>query len=201
MESAHRRWLESGGRASPQPFPAVAVPTYSSLSIRSPVGGYCRLISSVFAQTVKNKVLEAEQMTRKEKITRRGTIIILAMTILSVTGSVSALPDLCYGGGGHFGPKTVSPGQLFDIWFSVDNKGDADAGHFSVNFYVSTDTTITASDYYIGKYSIGNLPAGSSWIGEWLRSFPGGIPAGEYYVGYIIDADNEVEESDETNNT
>src|SRR5262249_2773692 len=36
---------------------------------------------------------------------------------------------------------------------------------------------------------------------SWSGTFPAGIPAGTYYLGWIIDSDNVVAEFDESNNT
>ena len=70
-----------------------------------------------------------------------------------------------------------------------------------MKFYASTDTTITSSDRYIGEQRLSVVPGLGYRACDWSGTFPTDIPAGTYYVGWIIDTGNEVEESDENNNT
>ncbi len=121
------------------------------------------------------------------------------------------MPDLRDGGEENrsFSPQTVvgnKPGQSFEIKCDVRNRGNADSNPFTVEFYASKDQYIVggsgrATDDYIGQNSVPGIPAGGSVDCMWTGQFPTSIPAGSYYVGWIIDPDNEVNESDEDNNT
>ena len=91
MESAHRRWLTSGGRASPQPFPALAAPTHSSLSIRSTAGRILFVNKRRYSANNGTEFSETQEMNGAEKMTGRGAIVLaMAVIILSVTGAASA---------------------------------------------------------------------------------------------------------------
>jgi M6 family metalloprotease-like protein len=91
-----------------------------------------------------------------------------------------------------------------NIDLRVVNNGTQDAGSFKVAYYLSTNSTISTSDYLLGTQTISSLNAGTyqslSFTKEVNDVVPV-IPEGNYYVGYIIDYDDDIEESDETNNS
>ena len=69
-----------------------------------------------------------------------------------------------------------------------------------MSFYASADTQITKSDHYLGQVSI--ALSMNSWTVVTLRcTLPTNIPAGTYYVGWIIDPENINDEINEDNNT
>ncbi|HDD24148.1 MAG TPA: trypsin-like serine protease, partial [Chloroflexi bacterium] len=124
----------------------------------------------------------------------------------AATLTVNCLPDLYDDGEAYrsFSPTTVCAGvagQSFEIHCDIRNGGSGDAGPFKVKFYASTNTTITTYDYYIGTVNMSGIAAGDWANCDWSGTFPTSIPAGTYYIGWIIDADDEVAESDENNNT
>ena len=99
-----------------------------------------------------------------------------------------------------FSPTTVTPGDAFSAGLRVRNGGTADAGEFWVEFYASTDSTITTSDYLLGLVSVPGVTAGNNANVDLNTTFPSGIPAGNYYVGTIIDSTDSITESAESNN-
>jgi len=115
------------------------------------------------------------------------------------------LPDLGDGGSGSssFTPSVVSPGMSWSAWWRITNTGAADAGQFAVSFYASIDNDVTTVE---DNYLLGNVVIDSLAMGAYediilsLSSFPA-IPAGDYYVGAVIDSEDSVIESDEGNNT
>ncbi|MFC1569621.1 sugar-binding protein [bacterium] len=86
---------------------------------------------------------------------------------------------------------------------TVKNNGTAPtSGKIKTRFYLSQDNTITTSDYLINDWNFTDpLAPGASRTSYDLSSTVSGVPAGEYYMGVITDANNECEESDENNNT
>ena len=97
-------------------------------------------------------------------------------------------------------PNPVTPGDTVTVSCKVQNRGNFLAGGFSVSFYVSTDTTITTGDSLLGTKWIGRLDASQSVNVSWSGPFPLSSP-GTCYLGWIIDGDDMVAESNETNNT
>ena len=112
--------------------------------------------------------------------------------------------DLCDGGeqSRSFAPTIVAAGQQFRIETSVSNSGQGSSWPFRVDFYASLDTSITTSDYLIGQTSFSKvIPVGGVSTVQWSGAFSAGIPGGTYYVGWMIDAANQVQETNEKNNT
>ena len=116
-----------------------------------------------------------------------------------------SMPDLFDGGEAerYFTPRRVvagQPGQPFEVGFRVWNGGGADPENaIYVHVYASRDTSITQSDYYLGSTNC-FVGAGGDVGLKVKGSFPTQVPAGLYYVGWIIDQDRKIEESDEANN-
>ena len=92
------------------------------------------------------------------------------------------------------------PKQTLTVRMKLQSKGVNTPGDVSVRFYASPDTSITSSDYYLG-HTEAFLGAGGDAILTLSGTFPTGIPQGSYYVGWIIDPENSVDEADEGNNT
>ncbi len=90
-------------------------------------------------------------------------------------------------------------GEDLSIWCDVRNGGTADAGGFYIDYYASTNTTITTSDYLLGWKYVSGCAAGNYVEVTTIVSLPV-LPAGKYYIGWIIDALYEVDESNEFNN-
>jgi len=111
-------------------------------------------------------------------------------------------PDLYDDGQSYcgFSPNPVCTGQPFSVWCDVRNGGGSSSGGFYVDFYASTNTTITTSDYRICRVPMSSIAASAYGNCDWSGPFPDDIPAGTYWVGWIIDADDDVEESNENNN-
>ena len=70
-------------------------------------------------------------------------------------------------------------------------------------FLLSTDSTITTADYYLGRFYIDWIAEGA-YIDvsfEVLFVDMPVLPVGSYYIGWIVDRLNDVAESNEANNT
>ncbi len=140
------------------------------------------------------------------------TVIVLIVVLLISVLSVSCLsdivlteePDLKDSGETS---RSFSPTKVYIsvttayISTKISNGGLTTSGSFIVKFYVSSDQTINDSDSYIGSKSMPGIVTGGIADCDWRGIFPSDISAGNYYVGWIIDADNEVEEFNESNNT
>ena len=82
----------------------------------------------------------------------------------------------------------------------LQSTGQEYPGWVHVYFYASTNESITVSDTYLGQQRT-RLAAGASAIVTFTGTFPESVPPGSYYIGWIIDPDNQIEEADEDNNT
>lgn len=83
------------------------------------------------------------------------------------------------------------------IW----NGGTAKAGPFQVHFYASTNTTISGNDHYLGSVSFKSLKAFQSGSATLKTTAASNLPAGSYYIGWMIDGNGSVSEYRENNNT
>ncbi len=112
-------------------------------------------------------------------------------------------PDMADRGTSYAGFDTVLIGPSssdFKVWCEIQNLGTAWTETFSVSYFASIDTCISQEDYFIGKDTIMNvLPTRSSYS-NWSGTFPDYIPSGSYYIGWIIDSNNDVDEFFELNN-
>lgn len=140
---------------------------------------------------------------------RRVSFVGLAIVLAFSATKAHASPDLMNGGTPSSAPymNVYCPGEYVTFSYKVRNNnccgvcGD-DAGAFKVRFYLSSDTTINTSDYFLKEASwtgLGNCTTIEN--SETDVQVPVGIPAGVYYVGWIIDPLNQVSESNESNNT
>jgi hypothetical protein len=85
--------------------------------------------------------------------------------------------------------------------YTIHNGGDVATGYFSNGFYLSTDSTLTTSDIYLDGNGNSNLDPFSDYPwGEPDLIIPDNTVLGDYYIGILLDRDNQVPESDETNN-
>jgi hypothetical protein len=99
----------------------------------------------------------------------------------------------------RFLPQTIEQGKHLKISGMIYNRGGADSGPFFIDIYLSKDAQITPDDYRLSHASM-DIDSGGSIALSWLNPLPESIPAGTYYVGWLIDPDNRVAEDDETNN-
>ena len=83
---------------------------------------------------------------------------------------------------------------------SFINQGTAASGPFEVGVYFSTDQTINAEDVFAGLVcSVADLAAGATRTCNGSVNIPGVVP-GNYYVGLLVDRQNQVIESAENDN-
>ncbi len=85
---------------------------------------------------------------------------------------------------------------------TVKNGGNTNAGKFSVKFYLSLDTDVNSSDYIIDTWPVNGILASGSTKGSGGRTTTvSGVPAGDYYLGAVVDEADEVAESISSNNS
>ena len=75
------------------------------------------------------------------------------------------------------------------------------APSITVKYYLSTDTTMTATDTFLGQRIISTLGAGASDSATTLFTIPLTVPIGTYYIGEMVDTANAQLETNENNNT
>ncbi len=94
----------------------------------------------------------------------------------------------------------VRAGDFFGASAWVQNIGTANAGPFTVSFFASPDPSIDAFDAFLGSTQVFSLSSFQSVSAQFTTVFPN-LPAGQYFIGWIIDSGNAQGEFSETNNT
>ena len=103
--------------------------------------------------------------------------------------------------------EPLAAGDNAIIDFAIRNGGDLSAGPFNVNFYVSTDPTIETSDFLLGQHTINSLNNNTStpFLTRVFQLPEGDDPFWEgaqtYYIGLIVDPENQLFETNELNNS
>lgn len=132
---------------------------------------------------------------------------------LSANGTAQAtfksvsLPNLVDGGLAYrdIHPQVVNRGGTVNVSFRLQNTGSRTAadstGHIPVRYYASRDTHISSSDIVLGNANSWSLPARQYRDITVPVPIPHHVPAGSYYIGWIIDPDNDIQESNEQDNT
>ena len=97
---------------------------------------------------------------------------------------------------------TVS-GNSVTVSATIENTGTSGAGSFDVRFYASTNTIISTGDVPIYTATVNSLAAAATTIvGSTIDLCTAGLTNNTtYYIGYIIDYNNSVSESNESDNT
>ena len=114
-------------------------------------------------------------------------------------------PDLIDNGASNanFSPNLVQRGVTnLTVNAQVRNVGTAAAGTYCVAFYASLNTTITTLDHLLGSDCVGTAVAPFSNVNvSFTGDVPASVPAGTYYIGWIIDSTDNQNEFAENNNT
>ena len=98
--------------------------------------------------------------------------------------------------------RSVVAGETVRVDFHRSNKGVEDSGEFSHGIYLSKDKIITTEDTQLVYFAKASVRAGvSKQMLFYEITIPENTISGIYYIGYILDFDMKIQESDETNNT
>jgi len=130
---------------------------------------------------------------------RTGTLTIGGKTFTVTQVGGSTLPDLVITA--VTSPSTGVAGGQIEVSETIKNQGGQATGETGVGFYLSTDSTITASDIptYYGCGIVTIAPGESQSCGG-LIEIPTSVAAGSYYFGAYADDNSLIAESNETNN-
>ena len=106
-------------------------------------------------------------------------------------------------GGGNSGlvasPTSVYRGSPVNVDFTFHNLSTSWVS-FNIGFYLSTDNYITTGDIPLGYNTGASASAGASGTYTRTLTIPSNVAPGQYYLGFIVDYDNKIGESVESNN-
>ncbi|HHH30923.1 MAG TPA: hypothetical protein ENK57_21615, partial [Polyangiaceae bacterium] len=120
-----------------------------------------------------------------------------------VVGNVAAEPDLRVSGASVTTPLpggVVRAGQAVDVTAVVINDGVVAAPTVDMKYVLSTDTVYDASDKQLSYDQIDSLGVGLASPEEASLNISTATAAGDYYLLFVVDADDVAAELDEGNN-
>lgn len=99
------------------------------------------------------------------------------------------------------GPNAAEPGDSIPVITRVNNNGNESSGSYTVQYFLSNNATITASDTLLKTTTRTSIAGGS--FSSWTETvtIPTTIDPGTYFVGVIVDPANLIVESNELNNS
>lgn len=99
------------------------------------------------------------------------------------------------------GPDSGTAGGQITVSATIVNQGAGDAGSFQVDFFFSTNPTITADDTRSGFGCVfSQLNAGGTAVCSGPIGVPASLAGGTYHLGAIVDLTDQVDEANEGNN-
>jgi subtilase family serine protease len=120
---------------------------------------------------------------------------VVALTLLVGDAAADLVPENV-----SIPTPTVLAGETLGVGLSVRNAGAADAADARLVYFLSEDTQLDAADKQLSFDKIDALAAGASGPeGADLR-VSSATPSGSYFVLFVVDADEVIDESDERNN-
>src|SRR6266568_4257169 len=119
---------------------------------------------------------------------------------ITVTAPPQQLPNLV-ANTVSLGSTTVQAGNGTTVSYHMENTGAATAGASVSKVYLSTDNVITTSDTLLGSTSDGSLTNGFYFPDSVNVTLSSSLTAGTYWIGVIADANGQVTESSEGDNT
>ena len=98
-------------------------------------------------------------------------------------------------------PEGANLGQTISVSAEIRNQGSADAESFTCQYYLSTDAVITTDDTPLGGlFTVDGLDAYETHTDSRQIQVLLTAHEGDFYIGLLLDVNDEVVEADETNN-
>ena len=85
----------------------------------------------------------------------------------------------------------VWPGDTIEVTFNVLNSGPAASGAVTVDFYLSSNASMSAGDIFLERHPLESLGPYAYGIATVALRVPDDVPLGAYYVGWLLQAAEE----------
>lgn len=99
----------------------------------------------------------------------------------------------------YFTPSAVDPGDVLTVRSVIENLGTTNEFMVGQGFYLSDDALIEDTDMFLGEL-LWDIPFQDAFEFDVDVDMPVDLPAGDYFVGTILDHANEIAEVYEDNN-
>lgn len=96
---------------------------------------------------------------------------------------------------------TIGAGQSTSINSYLYNYGNSTVSSASIGYYLSTDLMFDAGDVYLNYSAGSNISSGSYYYASTTVTIPSATTPGNYYILFVADYTNAIQETIETNNT
>jgi RHS repeat-associated protein len=180
---------------------AVTLPTQDTITSLGGAGAF--YIGMVVDSA--NQVNESNEGDNRNQGVGRD---MASLTVTVPSPDLAGVDSRIYGGSNYFRvtESSVNWGDTIHVSHAVVNNTGGNAGPFNVKFYLSPDATIgDASDYIVFTTNYTAGLSGQTYTSTSSQSItlPAVNPFGagtSFYVGKVVDADNQVVETNESNN-
>jgi|GEM_PF-5620165 len=139
------------------------------------------------------------KMTKCEKLELWCYIINNPAPYQTVTNACSKSPDLVVSAK-SLSSNNANCGSQIKAYATVKNIGVSTANSSRLGYYLSTNTTLDASDYAFPTDFVGSLIPGGSSPENQVLNLPSNLSSGTYYILFVADVNDDVAESNENNN-
>ncbi len=92
----------------------------------------------------------------------------------------------------------AAAGEDLSITRILENVGVAPSGTFEYSYYLSTNAQIATDDILLGTFNSASLAEGNDDYGVDTVTIPPSVMASNYYVGLIVDPNDQIDEVDDT---
>jgi hypothetical protein len=124
--------------------------------------------------------------------------LMYAMTNLLIGPPLA--PELAAGAAISLTASAVAAGGADQITFTVTNNGTGASAPCEVGIYLSSDPTVTKSGGLLEKFTLNSVAAGATVTQTASFVLPSGLALGKYYVGVIVDDNNQLVDANTANN-
>jgi hypothetical protein len=97
-------------------------------------------------------------------------------------------------------PSSVKAGESINVSCLVKNQGAETAASSRAGYYLSSNTTWSSADVYLGDDAVGALNKNSTSAESASLSIPASTAPGDYYILFVADYEKAISESNESNN-
>ena len=97
-------------------------------------------------------------------------------------------------------PATVNVGGVLTANCTIKNQGQGDAGSSILKYFLSSNTQLDGTDIELGSDNVLSLTVNSSSASNENLIIPNNNANGNWFILFVADASDQIDESDETNN-
>jgi subtilase family serine protease len=115
-----------------------------------------------------------------------------ALTVVTATVDLTVYSS-------YVSPSQAASGTTISTSATLYNQGNSIANPATVGYYLSTNSTLDASDVLIGSNSAGSVTSSSYYLSG-TATIPASTIPGSYYVLFVADYLNQLTETSEANN-